>query len=194
MNLDIYKKEILRLYPGCSTEEWNYLSSGLNEHYYKPKEFFIEEGKKNHSLGFVIKGLVRAYYISDKGEDVTILFASENNYATDYLSLLDQRPSRYYFQCLEPTTIITLSYQHMENGYKAFSGFERYGRLVAEEILKSFQNRIESFQFNQGEQRYRNFIIENKQIVNRISLTHLSSYLGIQRPSLSRIRRKIARS
>jgi len=192
MNLDIYKKEIVRLYPSCSREEWAYLSSGLAEQHYKPKEFFIDKGQKNHSLGFVIKGLVRAFYINDKGEDVTIHFAAENNYATDYLSLLDQRPSRYYFQCLEPTTIITLSYQHMQNGYKAFSGFERYGRLVAEEILRSFQHRIESFQFNQGEQRYRNFIIENKQIINRISLTHLSSYLGIERPSLSRIRRKIA--
>lgn len=192
MNPDLYKKEILRLHPDCSAEEWKYLSSGLTVHNFKQKEFFIEEGKRNHALGFVIKGLVRAYYISDKGEDVTILFAAENSYATDYLSLLDQRPSRYYFQCLEPTTIISLSYQHMQDGYKAFHGLERYGRLVAEEIIKSLQNRIESFQFNQAEQRYLAFITENKQIINRISLTHLSSYLGVERPSLSRIRRKIA--
>lgn len=188
----IYKEAILSIHPECSEDEWEYLESGLSIQHFKSKEMYMEAGKKNHQLGFLTSGLVRAYYINDKGNEITILFAKENEYVTDYPSLLNQIPSRYYFQCLEPSTIITLPYEHMQNGYKKFSGFERYGRLMAEEILKMLQSRVESFQFDQAEQRYIQFIKQNPELFNRIPLTHLSSYLGIERPSLSRIRKKIA--
>lgn len=188
----VYKNAILKVHPECTEEEWAYLESGLSFQYFKSREIYIEAGKKNHQLGFITSGLVRAYYINDKGNEITILFAKENEYVTDYPSLLNQMPSRYYFQCLEPSTIITLPYQHMQNGYKKFIGLERYGRLMAEEILKMLQHRVESFQFEQAEQRYTNFVINNPELFNRIPLTHLSTYLGIERPSLSRIRKKIA--
>jgi hypothetical protein len=71
-------------------------------------------------------------------------------------------------------------------------GFERNGRLIAEEVLRQQQRRIESFQFDSAEQRYLDFIKEHPELFNRVSLTHLSSFLGIERPSLSRIRKRIA--
>jgi len=81
----------------------------------------------------------------------------------------------------------------MKEGMAKFSGIELFGRMMAENILKMQQRRIESFQFLNAEQRYLEFIRESPELFNRISLSHLSTYLGIQRPSLSRIRKKIAR-
>lgn len=86
-----------------------------------------------------------------------------------------------------------LSYQHIQVGYNQFAGLERYGRLIAEEVLKMLQKRVESFQFETAEIRYLNFISQHPALFNRISLTHLASFLGIERPSLSRIRSNIAR-
>jgi hypothetical protein len=63
---------------------------------------------------------------------------------------------------------------------------------VAEAVLSSLQKRIESFLFMNAEQRYLQFIAENPGLMQRISLTHLSASLGIERPSLSRIRKKLA--
>ncbi len=102
-------------------------------------------------------------------------------------------PSKYYFQCLEPTILVTLSYQHIQDGYEKYSNIERYGRLVAESVLKFQQKRIESFLFETAEQRYLDFIQENPNLFNRISLSHLSSFLGIERQTLTRIRQKLAR-
>jgi hypothetical protein len=76
--------------------------------------------------------------------------------------------------------------------FSKFPSLEKYGRLIAEEVLKTQQKRIESFLFENAEQRYRNFIKESPNLSNRVSLSYLSSYLGIERPSLSRIRKKIA--
>jgi len=57
---------------------------------------------------------------------------------------------------------------------------ERYGRLIAEEILKRQQARIESFIFQTTEKRYTDFTERNPTLFNTVSLSHLCSYLGIE--------------
>ncbi|TDN39185.1 Crp/Fnr family transcriptional regulator [Hymenobacter sp. UV11] len=188
---EICHEAILQLNPKATQAEWDYFESGLTLHALQPKEFFIEAGKRTDQLGFLISGLIRGFYLNHLGADVTTNFVAERQWATDYPSLLKGRPSRYSFQCLEPTTILTVPYVHLSKGYDLFVGFERNGRLIAEEVLQQQQHRIESFQFDSAEQRYLDFVKENPGLFNRISLTHLSSYLGIERPSLSRIRRKL---
>ncbi|MFD2937568.1 Crp/Fnr family transcriptional regulator [Spirosoma flavum] len=190
-DIDRFRQAVSHLHPNLTQDEWDYLCGGLVRLTLKPKEFFIQAGKQNHLLGFVASGLVRGYYLNHQGEEVTFYFAKENDYATDYSSLLTQKPSRCYFQCLEPTTLLTLSYQHIQQCYTTHHGLERYGRLIAEETLKMLNARVESFQFDQAEQRYLDFIQHSSDLFNRVSLSHLASYLGIERPSLSRIRKKI---
>ena len=65
---------------------------------------------------------------------------------------------------------------------------------MAEAVLKSQQKRIESFLFETAEERYLNFVNDHADIFNRISLSQLSTYLGIERQSLTRIRQKLARN
>jgi hypothetical protein len=80
----------------------------------------------------------------------------------------------------------------MQDGYNEYKNIERYGRLVTEEVLVQQQTRVESFLFEKAEERYLNFIKRSPNLFNRISLTYLASYLGIERQSLSRIRKKLA--
>ena len=186
-----FRQAVTQLYPELTQAEWTYLCSGLGLLTLPPKAFFIQAGKQNNLLGFVVSGLVRGYYLNHQCEEVTLYFDKEKDYATDYSSLITQKPSRYFFQCLEPTTLLTLSYQHMQQCYSTPHGLVRYGRLIAEETVKMLNARVESFQFDLAEQRYLDFIQQYPDLFNRVSLSHLSSYLGIERPSLSRIRKKI---
>ena len=68
------------------------------------------------------------------------------------------------------------------------------GRLIAENVLTILNDRVESFLFNTAEERYLKFISENPDLIQRVSLTHLASFLGIERQSLSRIRSKLAKN
>ena len=120
-------------------------------------------------------------------------FVPENRYATHYSAFISRTPSKYYFQCIEPTLLVTLSYEHIQKGYEKFTNIERYGRLVAESVLKFQQKRIESFLFETAEQRYLDFIKDNVNLFNRVSLSHLSSYLGIERQTLTRIRQRLTK-
>ncbi len=157
------------------------------------KNLFIQAGQLQKSIGFITSGLIRSYYTDQHGNEITVRFYAENDYATHYTAFITQQPSKYTFQCLETTELVLLSYENMQWAYKHIPAFERYGRLVAEEILKMQQHRIESFIFQSAEQRYLDFIKQYPEIYNRVSLSHLCSYLGIERQTLTRIRQKLAR-
>lgn len=187
-----YLKSFQAICPNATIEELNYLESGLSVVELKPKHFFIHANTMQKEIGFVYSGLLRAFYIDNNGNEISVNFIRENRYATHYSAFITQTPSKYYFQCLEPTVLVTISYKHIQEGYEKFPIFERYGRLVAEAVLKIQQKRIEGFLFDNAETRYLDFIKENPDLFNRVSLSYLASYLGIERQSLTRIRKKLA--
>lgn len=189
---EIYLKSIQSFCPGITGDELLQFAERLTGRELNKKDFFLQSGKVQKEMGFIAKGLIRSFYIDNNGNDITVGFYHEEDYATHYDSFVCQTPSLYSIQCLEPTTFICLSYENMQWAYNHLSGFERYGRLVAEEILKRQQARIESFIFQTAEQRYLSFIEQHPTLFNRVSLSHLCSYLGIERQSLTRIRQKLA--
>jgi CRP/FNR family transcriptional regulator len=187
-----YLNSFQAICPNATIEELKYLESGLSVIELKPKHFFIHANTMQKEIGFVYSGLLRAFYIDNNGNEISVNFIRENRYATHYSAFITQTPSKYYFQCLEPTVLVTISYKHIQEGYERFPIFERYGRLVAEAVLKIQQKRIEGFLFDNAETRYLDFIKENPDLFNRVSLSYLASYLGIERQSLTRIRKKLA--
>lgn len=170
-----------------------YLKSGLSVEHYDPRHFYIQANTVQKTIGFVSKGLLRAFYIDKEGKDITIRFISENEFATDYASLVNKTKSKYYFQCLEKSSIVNISFADMQDNCDAYPNLEKYKRIIADKAIVQLQNRIESFQFFSAEERYLNFVKHHPDLFNRVSLSLLSSYLGIERPSLSRIRKKITR-
>ena len=190
--IEAYLKSFQTICPNATIEELNYLESGLSVVELKAKHFFIHANTIQKEIGFLYSGLLRAFYIDNNGNEISVNFIRENRYATQYSAFITRTPSKYYFQCLEPTVLVTISYKHIQEGYEKFPIFERYGRLVAESVLKIQQKRIEGFLFDNAESRYLDFINENPDLFNRVSLSYLASYLGIERQSLTRIRKKLA--
>lgn len=187
-----YLKSFKEICPKVTEAELEYLASGLTLSELKSKDFYIHSNTIQKQIGFVFSGLIRAFYIDKNGHEITVHFISEGNYATHYSAFIEQTPGKYFFQCIEPCMIVNLSLQHIQEGYKRFHNLERYGRLIAELVLKMQEKRIEGFLFENAEKRYLNFVRENPDLLNRISLSHLASYLGIERQSLTRIRKKLA--
>jgi len=188
---DTYCKALRKVCPELSNEEINYMFKNITIIKLKTKELYVNSGEIQDNLAFSCSGLLRSFYINDKGEDITIAFIKENNYATDYSAFISQTPSTFSIETLEPSLLINVPYTSIKKSYSEFKTCEKYGRLVAERHLNKTQNRINEFLFNNAEQRYINFISKNTDILNRISITHLSSFLGIKRQTLTRIRKKL---
>ncbi|WP_435357843.1 Crp/Fnr family transcriptional regulator [Emticicia sp. SJ17W-69] len=191
-SIEIFLNSVKEICPDISEEYLLYFASKVSVQELNKKEYFAHAEKVQKSIGFITKGLVRAYFIDPDGDEKTVGFYAEGDYATHYPAFIAQKPSRYFIQCLEPTSMICLSFENQQLLYKYSPIFERYGRIVAEEVLKAQQNRIESFIFETPEERYLNFMQSNSALFNRISLSHLCSFLGIERQSLTRIRQRIS--
>lgn len=191
--IEMYLASLKTLCPQLTGAELSLVAEKLTVKELKKKDFFLEAGKTQKALGFIATGLIRSFYIDQNGNESTVGFYAEGDYATHYPAFITRQPSRYFIQCLEPTTFVCLSFDDLQSVYRQLPILERYGRLTAEEILKRQQARIESFIFQTAEERYLDFTRNQKSLFSRISLSHLCSFLGIERQSLTRIRQKIAR-
>jgi len=189
---EIYLESVRKICPHITDVELEQFALKLTVQELKKKDVFLQSGKVQKAIGFIAEGLTRSFFIDRDENEITVGFYPEGNYATHYPAFITRTPSRYSIECLEPTTMVCLSFEDMQNTYQQISGFEKYGRLIAEGILKAQQARIESFIFQTAEERYLDFIKHHPTLFNRISLSNLCSYLGIERQSLTRIRQKLA--
>lgn len=188
----MYRESLRAFCPELTDDELSTFTSKLSFKELRKKELFVQAGKVQKAIGFITQGLVRSSYVDYSGNEITVGFYAEGDYATHYPAFITRKPSNYTIQCLEPTIMACLSFEDMQWMYQQSPTIERYGRLVAEEILKRQQARIESFIFQTAEDRYLDFIEHHPTLFNRVSLSQLCSYLGIERQTLTRIRQKLA--
>jgi CRP-like cAMP-binding protein len=190
MNLDNFKIQIRKI-TDFSEEECSVFIPYLNQKTLKKGEYLLKEGQKVNEIAFIEKGALRIYYLSD-GKEINNHFFLDNEYAVSYLDFLKQRPSRYYIQALEDSQLLTFSSQSLQRAYDHSKNWERFGRIIAESVYAIATNRFESFLFLSAKERYLQMIKDYPRLIQRIPLYHLASYLGIERESLSRIRKEIA--
>lgn len=146
-------------------------------------------GKTCKTIYFIKKGIARIYYLKD-GIDITESFAWENQLIVRVESLFTNKPSTKAIQAIEETEIIAIDATKLFALYDEFHEIERLFRKVFEASHVETINRIESIQFHSAEERYHNLLHESPEIIQRVPLKYVSSYLGITQVSLSRIRAK----
>jgi CRP-like cAMP-binding protein len=139
------------------------------------------------TIYFIEKGLARIYYFKD-GIDITESFAFENNIIARVESLFTGQPSRKAIQILEDAEIIAINANKLFKLYDSFPEIERLFRKIFEAGYVDTVNRIESIQFHTAEERYHSLIDQAPDVIKRVPLKYISSYLGITQQSLSRIR------
>lgn len=186
-----YLNSYRKINPKLTDEELYFVKEKISILQLKKKQILFCEHEIQNSIAFIHSGLIRSYFVNGNGKEITNAFFSENEFATDYLSFIIQKETKYTFECLEDCVLISIPFETVETAYNRFKNFANFGRKIAEWALENRTIKHESFLFETAEERYSRFFLENKGILNRISLSHLASYLGIERQSLSRIRSKI---
>lgn len=139
------------------------------------------------TIYFVVKGALRIYYLKD-GIDITESFEFENTVVARVESLFSGQPSRKAIQAMEETTLIAIPSNQLTEIYDDYPELERLFRKIFEQAHVKTINRLESIQFHSAEERYQNLLKEEPQLIQRIPLKYIASYLGITPVSLSRIR------
>lgn len=155
-----------------------------------PKNYLlIQEMAQAHHLYFIEEGLARMYYYKN-GKDVTEWFGFENTLIGPVIRNFDRKIGLYQVKLLEPSKIISISFDDLQKLFDQFHDVERLGRVLAIQAVMHLQERIDALQFETAEQKYEKLIKLYPTILHRVSLGHIASYLGITAVTLSRIRAK----
>jgi CRP-like cAMP-binding protein len=161
---------------------------------YKKGGYYNEYKSVCKYLGFIVDGVFRSFIIDVKtGEEKNIFLYAKNQFVVTFKSFIDQVPCDYHTQAMTDAKVICISVTDLLDLYKRSHKWECFGRLLAQQAFNVVIERMESFLFRTPEQRYLDLIKYYPGIFNSIPLYHISSYLGIQGPSLSRIRKRIAK-
>jgi len=136
---------------------------------------------------FIASGLARVFYYKD-GRDITAWFASENEIASAIDSLFTGKPSMYNIETIENSSVFSLQYHLLEPIFEAHPIVERLGRLMITQNYLLLDERMKMYSFCSAEERYELLIQQLPNIMNRVKLGHIASYIGISQEHLSRIR------
>jgi CRP-like cAMP-binding protein len=154
-----------------------------------PKNHLLhKQGDICHHIYLVQKGIVRTFFYKE-GKDITVHIASEGELITAIDSVISLKKSRYNVELLEDSEIHKISYTALQSLMEKHPEHEKYMRLILEQLYAEGADRIEEFLFYSAKQRYENLLKNRPDLLNRVNLGHIASYLGMTQETLSRIRK-----
>lgn len=172
-------------------EEWMMMQNVLTRRFIKKGEYLLREGEICNHVTFINKGFVRIYNII-QDEDLTVNFAFEGNFTTDFASLIPRKPSTDYIVAMEDLEILQLEYTDMQALYESAMVWQKFGRLITEYVLLFVVERNKALLFKSPEERYLKLMKERPKVMANVPLKYIASYLGITPEALSRIRKRLS--
>jgi CRP-like cAMP-binding protein len=172
--------------------EFFHFTTFLHHKTYKKKEFLHKAGEVSKTLSFVNEGCFRTYSIDKTGEEHILQFSLEDWWVGDAYSALTHKPSIYYIEALEDSDVYFIDYQYMEQMYAEIPKFERFFRILSQNRFIALEERINGELSASAEERYLDLLTRYPTLTQRVPQQYIASFLGIQPPSLSRIRKQLA--
>ena len=152
----------------------------------------VREGEIDNYLNLVVKGLIRKYLPVKKNE-VILQLATEGHVVQSEISYLTQTPSMVILETLEPTILLSLTYDKMEEALDKFPKGERLGRLIlAGMFIKKDESRYNRL-LKSTRERFFEYIDHHPHMLQRVPQKYLASYLQIKPETFSRLKALISK-
>lgn len=150
----------------------------------------LKAGTVETRIYFIKKGIVRAYS-STPDNEITFWFGKEGQAVISMRSYVEQLPGYEDIESLEACELYELNTGHLHRLFEEDIYIANWGRKFAEQELIRTEERLIQRQFRTASERYTDLLIHHPDLVQRIQLGHIASYLGITQVSLSRIRAEL---
>ena len=155
----------------------------------KKGECLLDEGQICNHVYFVEKGWLRTFYNRD-GKDININFSFEGDFTGNIKSIKKEQPSSYIIVTGEKSVITSFDKKDLLKLYSNSSEIELLCRKIFGAFLIESNELIDLQKLHSPLERYE-FLIKNKpEMIQKIPITQLASYIGVARETLSRIRKK----
>lgn len=154
-------------------------------------QYLSEAGKVPKHIGFVLEGVFRFCYYNHKGEDITYYFIDENNFVADYPKFEIQAVATEYVQAVTDCKLLAFTKKGWDEISTNIIGWDILSAKIEKKCLNNSIERRSPLVSEDATARYLSFMKEFPNLVNRVPLSYIASYLGITQQSLSRIRKNI---
>lgn len=149
--------------------------------------FLLREHTISDFLYFIEKGVARIFYYKNEKE-VTEWIATDQQFFLSITSFFQRTPSRLIIHTLEPSEIYGIHHDDFMKLAEKHHDIERLLRKMVTRSLILSQVRMDSIQFETAQQRYERLLTHSPQMIRRVPLSYIASFLGITLETLSRIR------
>ncbi|MUH35908.1 Crp/Fnr family transcriptional regulator [Zobellia amurskyensis] len=180
---------INKIYP-LSEASRESLKKHITEVTYPKGHILLKAKKIETSIYFIKKGIVRAFSnLADN--EVTFWFGKEGDTVISMKSYVARKKGYEDIELLENCELYELKTQDLQKLFNEDIQIANWGRKFAEQELIKTEERLIFLQFKNASERYASLLKNSPDLVKRVQLRHISSYLGITQVSLSRIRAEI---
>lgn len=156
--------------------------------YAKKGTKLIDEGKRHHNFYLILTGSVKAYYTKEIKE-VCSWFAFENEVVAT-IRTFNGLASNETVVLLEDSTLIQVKTEAIKKLAVTNLDVSHLINDIITEHAVFLEEKLYQLQFMSSEERYNALIKVAPEILQKVSLTDIASFLGVSRETLSRIRGK----
>jgi len=187
-----YAHRYLQRFMTITIDELKILLSYCEIRQVEKRTILVKEGEVDNYLNMVVKGLVMKY-VRVKKNDMILQLATEGHVIHSEISFLTRTPSLVFVETLEPTIMVSLTYDKMEEALDKFPQGERLGRLI---LTGMYVKKEESRYFRllrSARERFLDYINAHPHMLQRVPQKYLASYLNIKPETFSRMKHLVAK-
>ena len=167
--------------------EWM-MANGTEERVAK-KEYFSRVGGTTRKIGIVVRGSFAMCSTDDKGQRKIFSVAFPREMISNYLAFQTGNPCTYDIQALEHSVIRTADVSEVDTYLHSLSPDYHYRFMSG--IAYALLRRFISAKCDSCRVRYLKLLERVPDLHQKMSMTDISSYLGISRESFQRMKRAI---
>jgi CRP/FNR family transcriptional regulator, anaerobic regulatory protein len=156
----------------------------------KKGEILLRPGEVCRHLYFIKKGLLRCFYIL-REEEITDWFFWEGRTVVSVRSWYTQTVAEDFIQAIEDCELYLISYDDLEYAYQNFLELNYIGRVLTAEYLLIWHSLAQNTRLLDAAERYQLILERQPEMLQRVPLRHLATWLNMTPETLSRIRSKI---
>jgi len=186
-NLLDYAQRYLGRFMAITREELIELLQYCEIRRFDKRTIIVHVGEVDNYLNLVVKGLIRKY-LPVRKDEVILQLATEGHVVQSEISFLTRSPSMVVVETLEPTILLSLTHDKMEEALDKFPKGERLGRMIISGMyIKKDENRYNRLS-KSTRQRFFDYIDHHQHMLQRVPQKYLASYLQIKPETFSRLK------
>jgi len=179
--------EYLQTQAKLSAEVAQTLDELFESHDYPKGYKLVKEDSRSQKLFYVEKGIMRGYYFKD-GKDITHHFFFEKDIFASIETIFLNQQQYFNVELLEDCTIRAVDYSKIEKLIETNTKLQQFQQFIMTSIILELAEHIRSIQFQSAQERYNLLMEKSPDLLLRVPLGHIASYLGITQQTLSVIR------